>query len=78
MTYFVTELNPTRIFSLASVAALMLIAGGATQPAAAQQLLTAHPQVARFAQQGSNAAANAMFSGARDLISGSWDRYRAE
>ena len=49
------------------VAGALLLVGGAIYQATAQQF--AHrPKATKFAQQGSNAAANAVFSGARDLI----------
>jgi len=50
-----------------AVAAVLLLAAGTIYQAAAQQF-SIRPKANRFAQQGSNAAANAMFSGARDLI----------
>jgi hypothetical protein len=50
-----------------AVAGALLLAGGSTYQAAAQKF--AHrPQANRFTQQSSNAAANVVFSGARDLI----------
>ncbi|PYS60708.1 MAG: hypothetical protein DMF74_18115 [Acidobacteria bacterium] len=50
-----------------AVAAALLLAGGAIYQASAQQF-SIRPKATKFAQQGSNTAANAMFSGARDLI----------
>ena len=50
-----------------AVAAMLLLAAGTIYQAAAQQFST-RPKANRFTQQSSNAAANAMFSGARDLI----------
>ncbi len=50
-----------------AVAGALLLAGGTVFQATAQKF--AHrPKATRFAQQGNNAAANAMFSSARDLI----------
>ncbi len=57
-----------RILSLAIAAALIVIAGGFVNPAAAQKLKS--DKMNKFAPQGSkNDAANAKFQGGRDLIS---------
>lgn len=62
---YLTKLNSmTRTLA---VAAALLFASGAIYQATAQQFST-RPKATRFAPQGSNTAANAMFSGARDLI----------
>src|SRR2546428_6344888 len=68
MKYDLNKLNriPRRL-ALALAIALALIASGAVRLAAAQQY-SAGPKLNKFAQQGSNAAANTMFSGGRDLI----------
>src|SRR5207247_8522612 len=50
-----------------AVAAALRLARGAIYQASAQQF-SIRPKATKFAQQGSNTAANAMFSGARDLI----------
>src|SRR5438552_1156679 len=68
MKYNLSELNRIpRSLALAVAIALVLIASGAVHQAAAQQY-SAGPKLNKFAQQGSNAAANTMFSGGRDLI----------
>ena len=68
MEYNLSELNRIpRSLALAVAIALVLIASGAVHQAAAQQY-SAGPKLNKFAQQGSNAAANTMFSGGRDLI----------
>ncbi len=76
MNYYPTKLNSmTRAFA---VGIAFLIAGGAIQQAAAQRL-SVRPQLSRFAQQGNNAAANALFSAARDLIDDAqWARAEAQ
>src|SRR6266436_4378415 len=57
-----------QILSLAIAAALIVIAGGFVNPAAAQKLKS--DKMNKFAPQGSkNDAANAKFQGGRDLIS---------
>src|SRR5437016_1631333 len=68
MKYNLSELNRIpRSLALAVAIALGLIASGVVHQAAAQQY-SAGPKLNKFAQQGSNAAANTMFSGGRDLI----------
>src|SRR3989442_243254 len=68
MKYDLRKLNRIpRNLALAVGIALALIASGAVRQATAQQY-TAGPKLNKFAQQGSNAAANTMFSGGRDLI----------
>ena len=68
MKYNLSELNRVpRSLALAVAIALVLIASGVVHQAAAQQY-SAGPKLSKFAQQGSNAAANTMFSGGRDLI----------
>lgn len=76
MNYYPTKLSSmSRAFA---VVIAFLIAGGAIQQATAQRLL-ARPQPSRFAQQGNNAAANAMFSSARDLIDDAqWTKAEAQ
>ena len=56
-----------RSLALAVAIALALIASGTMRQAAAQRY-SAGPKLSKFAQQGSNAAANTMFSSGRDLI----------
>jgi HEAT repeat protein len=65
MTYRSTSAR--QILSLAIAAALIVIAGGFVNPAAAQKLKS--DKMAKFAPQGNNDAANAKFQGGRDLIS---------
>src|SRR5205807_809939 len=68
MKYNLSELNRVpRSLALAVAIALVLIASGVVHQAAAQQY-SAGPKLSKFVQQGSNAAANTMFSGGRDLI----------
>ncbi len=68
MKYDLSKLNRIpRNLALAVAIALALIASGMMRQAAAQQY-SAGPKLNKFAQQGSNAAANTMFSGSRDLI----------
>jgi hypothetical protein len=67
MNYYATKLNPIKMFALAFAAVLTLLAVGAVRQTAAQRF-SARPKATGFAQQGSNAAANSMFSGGRDLI----------
>ena len=68
MKYNLSELNRVpRSLALAVAIALVLIASGVVHQAAAQQY-SAGRKLSKFAQQGSNAAANTMFSGGRDLI----------
>ena len=68
MKYDLNKLNRIpRNLALAVAIALALIASGVVRQAAAQQY-SAGPKLNNFAQQGSNAAANTMFSGGRDLI----------
>src|SRR5438874_13318639 len=68
MKYNLSELNRIpRSLALAVAIALVLIASGVVHQAAAQQY-SAGRKLSKFAQQGSNAAANTMFSGGRDLI----------
>ena len=63
-----TKLNPiSKGLALAFAMALTLIAGGVVHRAMAQEFSPRSKQN-RFAQQGSNNAANAMFSSGRDLI----------
>src|SRR5437667_12254079 len=59
--------KPISMTKTLAVAALLLLADGAIYQTAAQQF-SMRPKATKFAQQGSNTAANAMFSGARDLI----------
>src|SRR5438132_4393285 len=68
MKYDLSKLNriPRRL-AVAVAIALALIASGVAHQATAQQY-SAGPKLNKFAQQGSNAAANTMFSGGRDLI----------
>src|SRR5260370_34082619 len=66
MTY--RSASVRQILSLAIAAALIVIAGGVVNPAAAQKLK--RDKLNKFAPQGSkNDAANAKFQGGRDLIS---------
>src|SRR3989442_7955094 len=67
MKYVLNKLNRIRNLAVAAAIALALIASGSVRQAAAQQY-SAGPKMNKFAQQGSNAAANTMFSGGRDLI----------
>jgi len=68
MKYDLSKFNRIpRSLALAVAIALALIASGMARQAAAQQY-SAGPKLNKFAQQGSNAAANTMFSGGRDLI----------
>src|SRR5438132_13102587 len=68
MKYNLSELNRVpRSLALAVAIALVMVASGVVHPAAAQQY-SAGPKLSKFAQQGSNAAANTMFSSGRDLI----------
>src|SRR5260370_12538151 len=55
------------MFAIAFAAVLTLLAVGAVRQTAAQQF-SARPKATGFAQQGNNAAANAMSSGGRHLI----------
>jgi HEAT repeat protein len=73
MRYDLTKFNPTpRGVALMIATALILIAGGAVRQASAQEY-AAKKALGRFAQQGSNATANSMFSSGRDLIDdGQW------
>jgi len=67
MKYDLSKLNRIpRNLAIAAIA-LALVASGMMRQAAAQQY-SAGPKLNKFAQQGSNAAANTMFSGGRDLI----------
>src|SRR5947209_4319482 len=68
MKYDLSKLNRIpRSLALAVAIALGLVASGVVHQAAAQQY-SAGPKLNKFAQQGSNAAANTMFAGGRDLI----------
>ena len=68
MKYDLRQLNRIpRSLALAVAIALALIASGTMRQAAAQRY-SAGPKLSKFAQQGSNAAANTMFSSGRDLI----------
>src|SRR3989440_2270069 len=68
MKYDLRKLNRIpRSLALAVAIAFLLIASGMVRQATGQQY-SVGPKLNKFAQQGSNAAANTMFSGGRDLI----------
>ncbi len=68
MKYYTTKLNRIpRILALAVAMAAALVASGVVRQAAAQQY-SVRPKLNKFAQQGSNNAANTLFNGGRDLI----------
>jgi HEAT repeat protein len=63
MTYYRTKTN---VMTLALAVAVLISAGAVSQAAA--QRFSVRPKATSFTQQGNNAAANATFSSARDLI----------